>query len=157
MEPTLPPKPTNALDMIRQEVLTRTWHLEEIARFGVVDTIKQFTRYRNGKQIFAVDRYHAYDVTPWSVTDQDGYWLYEPVTTPATYLSYPDEGRSGMLEWLFSDNARYENKWHLIWGPVRWIRTKELDLSPAQIWGNICDEIDRGETPLTGGGLPGWV
>jgi hypothetical protein len=154
----LPPKPANALGLIRQEVLKATWQLEEIARFGVIEAITQFSRYRNGNQIFAVTKHFAFDVTPYSFENQDGQWWYEPVTTPAAYLQSPEEGRSGLLTWVFNNSSkRHQNEWFLIWGAARWIRKAELDLPPAQIWDNICEEIVRGETPLSGGGLPGWV
>lgn len=71
----------------------------------------------------------------------------------------PEEGQSGTAHLLFIENPnrKYRPKWFVSFLQCGWIRTSELEQSNAGILENIADEIDRGETPLTGGGLPGWA
>jgi hypothetical protein len=155
----IPSKPANALQLINQKVLEETYNLNQ-CNFGDVAQIHKIIRYRKSNQFFAVGTYSAYDVTPFESIDEDdnSFHRFEPAISPAAYLMQPDEGRSGLLTWWYTDGTRrIQEGWRLIWGPVRWIRVSELDLSPQEVWQNIKDEIDEGETPLTGGGLPGWV
>ena len=144
--------PDNALQMVNQAVMNQK---EFLKGFGMVETINKHRVL--GKQEFAYD-YKAYDVTPFGGEDEDGVNLFIPVTKPATYLSYSDEGRSDILTWYYSKkNKRVRDGIRLIWGPVRWIYAKEMDMTPQEVMENIEEEIWAGETPISGCGLPGWV
>jgi hypothetical protein len=116
-------------------------------------------RYRNSKQIFAVDGGYAYDVTPSGFYVKDNWeeafcatYRYIPVVVGGCiFHSLPDEGRTGILTEVRVCNpkrGRYGR--HLSWIPLGWLRTADLDLEPEQIARNIMGDIDAGMTCITG-------
>ncbi|WP_347990028.1 hypothetical protein [Methylomonas sp. AM2-LC] len=124
--------------------------------FGT-DKITKFVK--KGKQDFACDGYHAYDISPVIIynANDDVVMLKYPCylwdeVNQCKYIpaAWPDEGSSGGLGAItYIDNGKG-------WKPMasfskfRFIYTHELELSAAQITENIITEIERGETPLTG-------
>ncbi len=116
-------------------------------------------RYRNSKQIFAVDGDTAYDVTPFGFYDADKWsehfcstFRYIPVVVGGCiFQSLPDEGRTGILTEVrvCSPKRGYYRCW-LGWVPLGWLHTKEMDLEPEQIERNIMEDIDAGQTCITG-------
>jgi hypothetical protein len=117
-------------------------------------------RYRNSKQIFSIDGDYAHDVTPRSFYDNDKWsdtfcatYRFIPIVVGGSiFHSLPDEGRTGILTEVRVCNpmrGRYSR--HLSWIPqLGWLLTKELELSPREIAENIMDDIDSGQTCITG-------
>jgi hypothetical protein len=116
-------------------------------------------RYRNSNQIFAVDGDTAHDVTPFGIYVNDKWdenfcatLYYRPIVVGGSvFESLPDEGRTGILtevRMCSPKRGRY-TRW-LGWIPLGWLHTRELDLDPEQIEQNIMDDIDAGQTCITG-------
>lgn len=74
---------------------------------------------------------------------------------------FPEEGASGVLHLMRIPKRRgkiRENaEWWATFISCAWLNTDELNASNEEILEHIAEEIVRGETPLTGGGLPGWA
>lgn len=116
-------------------------------------------RYRNSKQIFAIDGSYAYDVTPrgfyendkWSTDFCATYVLRPIVVGGSVFQSLPDEGRTGILtELRVCSPQRGHYSKHLSWISLGWLHTKELDLEPQQIEQNIIEDVMAGQTCITG-------
>lgn len=146
----LPPLPDNANELIAAAVDAERSGLRE-SNFGDVFESERISTYRNGPQVFAVFGHQARELCNWALVDDDAgrEYAWRPATLNDTaFESCPDEGRCGVLHWVWSD--RYP-EWNLTWfGASGWIYSSELDQSPAEIAENIRDEIDAGQTPLTG-------
>ncbi len=118
------------------------------------------------KQYFAYDDYQAFDITETimhcadddTVMFQSPFILYPDGINPSLAFAWPDEGSAGGLaSVVYVDKPKrkaYAPK--VGFSKYRYIYTSELNLTASQITQNIIDEVARGETPLTGGGLPGW-
>jgi len=133
------------------------------AFFSTGEIINFTTR---GQQSFAYDDYHAYDVTETILHCADDdvvifkvpYILYTNGVDKSLSFTYPDEGSSGGLASIvFVDNPKRKTYAPKVgFSKFMYIYTSELNLSSEQIFNNIINEIEKGETPLSGGGLPGW-
>lgn len=117
-------------------------------------------------QLFAVyDKFAAYQMLCQRLHADDGAVVeYLPAVVDGhAILRLPEEGRDGVLHIMRFVEYPKRPQWARIgqWGPIwlhgGWLRTEELMLSTAEINANIVAEVLRGETPITGGGLPGWA
>jgi hypothetical protein len=131
--------------------------------FWALGELNKFVR--KGIQDFAYDNDHAYDITEQIIYDANNdiamykcpFVLYQGDTKYINF-AWPEEGTAGGLaSVIYLSRRDKENHPHVGFSKYRYIYTRELVMTPEQIAENITDEIDRGETPLTGGGLPGWV
>jgi hypothetical protein len=118
---------------------------------------------RFNHQLFAVFGRTAYQLVCQRLYADDGAvieYLPAVVDGHALYRS-PDEGCDGVLHIMrFVEHPRRPSmagKWRPVWIHGGWLRTEELMLSVDEIRANIVAEVLRGETPITGGGLPGWA
>lgn len=118
---------------------------------------------QRGKQLFAVFGETAYELHNSEFVDStdDSRVEWVPAIVDGHAIGeWPDEGRSGVLHLLRFTRRRgreIENpKWFASFLPCGWLHTTEINQSNRQIAENIIEEIDDGQTPLTGGGLPGW-
>lgn len=129
---------------------------------GFVELDKSTRIAQRGKQAFAIFGGTAYDITPMDFTDPErGRFVRVPALLSGhAYAEFPDEGNSGVLFWWWSEHLEKrlgKKEWHLGFQSAGWLHEKELELSSDEITMNIIEDILRGETPLTGGGLPGWI
>ena len=152
------------IEKINQEIIDEMGNLGMFgpARdcFGeVAKTTGGLRRYRNSKQIFAIDGYYAYDVTPRAFYDNDQWsdsfcstYVFCPIVVGGSvFESLPDEGRTGFLtEVRVCSPKRGWYRKYLSWISCGWLRTEELDMEPEQIEQNIMDDIDAGMTCITG-------
>ncbi len=123
--------------------------------------------HKKGHQHFACDGSFCYDVTEMIIHDSgDDSLLYtcplieseysDPNTRTLKY-AFPEEGRGGLAAIMFLDkNDGKKRKPHGTFFNYRFIYRRELNLPAHAIAENIINEIESGETPITGGGLPGW-
>ncbi len=128
--------------------------------FGeVIKTSGGIRHYRNSRQIFAIDGDYAYDVTPrgFYVDDKheaeycSTYMIRPIIVGGSVFLSEPEEGRSGILcEMIVISPRRGRVARHFSWLLCGWLYTRELDLKPSEIARNIMDDIDDGQTCITG-------
>lgn len=63
-----------------------------------------------------------------------------------------------LIRWTaHPDQRRIDKGWFPTWLQCRWVWRRELQKPAHAIADQIAQEVWRGETPLTGGGLPGWA
>ena len=110
---------------------------------------------RRGPQVFAVFGTVAHELAEWSAVDPNGRKM---AARPAlvdgqAYLESPEEGRPGVLHFLWS--ARL-GRWTTSFLHTGWLWTRELDVSNAEIADRIAGEVDRGENVLVPK-PPGWA
>lgn len=142
-----PPLPENADDLINDFVQKEHAHLQNFNFGGVLES-KRLARYQRGKQLFAVFRTTASELTDMIIRDDNDHFAWRPATLNGVAFDLcPDEGRGGVLHWMWC-NRRPE--WVLVWHTTGWIYASELDKSPTEVRQNIINEIDAGLTPLTG-------
>lgn len=110
---------------------------------------------RRGRQSFAVFGDVAFELAEWSAVDRDS----RPMAArPAlidgqAYLQSPEEGRSGVLHFLWSASL---DRWTTSFLHTGWLHTHELDMSNAESGDRIAAEVDRGENVLVPK-PPGWA
>ncbi len=132
-----PPLPENAADLIRAEVERKRESLIS-SNFGDVDESIRVQKDRDSRQQFAVFGLTAYEIISMIVQKDGKHFGWRPaLLNGAAYRSIPNEGRDGTLHWAWMEKKQ---KWYLTW----------LDQTPSEIISNIAEEIDAGETPLTG-------
>lgn len=153
-----------SIEKINQEIIDQ---MSSLGVFGgpygcygsVEKTLGGVRRYRNSRQIFAVDGPLAHDVTPrgYYVDDKHEreycatYMIRPVIVGGSVYQSLPDEGTGGILsEMIVISPRRGAVSRHFAWLNCGWLRTVELDLSPGQIARNIMDDIADGQTCITG-------
>ncbi len=146
----LPAIPANAEELIAEKVAAMRNDLRKW-KFGDVFESERIANYRNSAQVFAVFGHTAYELCNWALVDDETgrECAWRPaILNGVAFESCPDEGSGGILHWVWSDRRP---EWHLTWFSASgWIYTSELDQSPTEIADNICEEIDAGQTPLTG-------
>lgn len=131
--------------------------------FVATGEIDQFVK--KGHQEFAVYGDLAYDISEQIIYDAtDDVAIYQcpfKLTHDGInqYINYvwPDEGRGGLATLIYVSRPNKPSRPSVCVSSSRFIYTRELGMTAAQIAGNIVEEVLRGETPLTGGGLPGWI
>lgn len=131
--------------------------------FWTTGEITGFARKYN--QDFAFDNTHAYDITECIIYDaNDDVAMYRrPLIlhhNQQKYINYawPEEGSAGGLAMVTCiDRPNKPTRPFVGFSKCRYIYTRELGMTAQQIEGDIVEEVLRGETPLTGGGLPGWI
>ena len=141
-------------------------YADDIARGHTIDNFVDYDKTteirQRGQKLFGVFGSTAYELHSGRFDNGDGGFAeWEPLlVNSALILESPDEGRSGVAHLIRITNPRRNPNtcvWCAQFLPCGWLHTDELNRSDAQILGNIIDEVDDGQTPLTGGGLPGWV
>lgn len=147
-----PELPANSGELIIAEATSRRADLRT-SNFGDVDESDRLTHYRSARQQFAVFGAYAYAYELHSmISDEDERRVaMRPALVGGKYYqSNPDEGASTILYWVWTNRANMP-AWTLCWlANTGWIRTSELEQSPEEIATNIFEEIEDGETPLTG-------
>lgn len=132
--------------------------------FFVTGEITDFVT--KNKQKFAYDADQAFDITETILHFKDDdtvlfsapFILHTNGVDPSLSFAWPDEGSAGGLaSVLYVDQPNREPYQPKVgFHKFRYIYTRELSLNATEITKNIIDEVDRGATPLAGGGLPGW-
>lgn len=110
---------------------------------------------QRGNERYALWCTHAYLLhDPENVIDDEGNRLrFEPVIIDnKAFFVAPDEGKCGVLHWHLWEQRRGKPCDNVFVSALncRWMRQDELNLSNEEIFEHIVEEVEQGETPLTG-------
>ncbi|EKA7659285.1 hypothetical protein OL397_004459 [Salmonella enterica] len=111
--------------------------------------------YRNTQQQFAVFGSRAIDISVREDFYDDLIYCSRPAILDgcaifrSSGIEYVDSGI--LVFWTGAyENKSFMDKWNLDFHPARWIYTRELEKSAEEIEIALFEEVQCGETPLTG-------